>query len=143
MPTVRGEVVLGTGGGAVTLVANIGGLDALQAPVPMTTYLGVASTTIQVAPRRLKGTPLSLDSAGDAGFITATKLAALEAFADSAGAGTAIAYTDSLGNVGTVLVRAVRGIRQFGASQGQLLALHLDLVWATLTQRLGVAYSGG
>jgi hypothetical protein len=145
MPDLFATVTLGTAPNDVMLLANVGGLEPLQAETPMTVFQGIDSTTVQVFPRRVKGTTLTLeakgDGRGDAGFITDADFEKLQAMADGAGDGTAVAYVDSFGNVGTVLVRKVSGQGQAGDDNG-MFSLHLELVWVTLTQRLGVAYTG-
>ena len=134
---VRGTVTLG---GTVSLVATIGGLEALQDETPMTVYPGQASTTIQIGTTRIKGTTLALESGDDAGLITAATLAALKALQWD---GAAIAYTDTLGNVGTVILKRVAAKFERGGQTDDLVSYRIEAVWVTITQALGVAYTGG
>ena len=134
---VRGTVTLDV---TISLVANIGGLEALQDETPMTVYPGQISTTIQVGTTRIKGTTVTLESGDDAGLITAATLAELKALQWAAAAS---AYTDTLGNVGTVILKRVSAKFERGGQTEDLVSYRIEAVWVTITQVLGVAYTGG
>jgi hypothetical protein len=145
MADPRATVTIGTGGGAVTLVADIEayapfGEDALG----VTVFDGVEDVTIQDFGWRSFRQEGSLESGGgeSPGLIATATVAALHALV--AAPGVAQALADSLGNAGTV--KFTRWTHPFAyAVPGPQVALHrytLAWRWCTLTTFYGAAYTG-
>lgn len=147
MAIPRGTVTIGTGGGAITLVADVGQYKPFgeQMALGVTEFDGIEATTIQDFGFRAARQRGALSSGGgpeSPGLISKAALAALVALIDAWGASQA--FTDSLGNIGTI--KAVEFGPTFeihpAGAQNTLYSYALRWRWMTLTQRLGAAYTG-
>ena len=124
--------------GGITLGFSSGSFVPFASSVPHTVYDGLASTTIQVGAPHIKGSRGSLNASLDNRFLTPGEAAAIDALKVASGGGTAHAYADSLGNVGTVLLVEATVEGQFDDA----CAVTLAWVWVTITYKLGASYTG-
>jgi hypothetical protein len=145
MANPRGTVTIGTGGAALTLVADIGQYRPFsEVALGVRVFDGVEDVTIQDFGFRAARQQGTLASGGgeSPGLIATATLAALRALLTAWGASQPL--TDSLGNAGTIRASDfAEGLEyHVPGAQGALHGYTLTFRWLTLTMLYGAPYTG-
>jgi hypothetical protein len=139
----RGTVTLG--GGAVTLVADVGQYQPFgdAYPLGVRDFDGIDSVTIQDFGSRIARAKGVLRSGGgqSAGLINSAQLAALLLLVTAWGAAQDI--SDTLGNLGTIKALSFDHAQEYTVPVAStvLFSYELRWRWVTLTTRYGAAYT--
>ena len=138
-------MTIGTGGGAVTLVADIGQYRPFgdELALGVTVFDGIGATTVQdfaVRGRRQQGRISSGAGPSSAGALALDQLTALLDLLQTWGASQPL--EDDMGNEGTIKATHFSHAREVGsAAQGALFSYDLRWQWVTLTSLYGTAFT--